>query len=138
MAWIAPPTFSTDDVLTATNLNILSNDLEYLHGFVSGANPAIASTVLTIDGECRYIIRHLQRYLHGVYLCQNDIEIHYSADGVTWTQVFDDGAPNGTVADSLPPVDLNPFGFTVGALYFVRCTMDSGTVFYLYESDSAS
>jgi hypothetical protein len=137
MAWISPPSFSTDDVLTATNLNILSNDLEYLHGFVSGANPAIASTVLTIDGECRYIIRHLQRYLHLVYLCQDDIEVHYSADNSTWTQVFDDGAPDGTVADSAI-VDLNGFGFTVGGLYFVRFTMDSGTVFYVYESDSST
>jgi hypothetical protein len=26
----------------------------------------------------------------------------------------------------------------VGGLYFVRFTMDSGTIFYVYESDSAS
>jgi hypothetical protein len=137
MAWTAPPSFATDDVLTATKLNILSDDLAYLHGYVSGVNPGIASIVLTVDGEGFGVIRHRQRYFHVVYLCQDDFEVHYSADGSTWTQIFDDGAPNGTVADSAI-VDLNGEGFTVGQLYIVRFTMDSGTVFYFYESDSAT
>jgi len=137
MPWTATPTFSSGDVLTATKLNILSDNLEYLHGFVSGQNPAIVSTVLTVDGDAFYFIRHLQRYLHTVYLCQDDIKIYYSADGVTWTQVFHDGAPDGTVNDSAI-IDLNSYGFTLGGLYFIKITMDSGTVFYLYESDSAT
>lgn len=132
MAWTNPPTFSTDDVLTATNLNILSDDLSYLHGLVSGANPAMTSAVLTVDGDAFFIIRHTGRYLHGVYLCQDDIKIYYDA-----TEVFHDGAPNGTINDSITPVDLNAFGLTIGQLYTVKCTMDSGTVFYLYEKDTA-
>lgn len=137
MAWTSPPTFSSGAVLTASQLNILSDDLEYLHGYVSGQNPGMASIVTDFDGDSFGIIRHMQRYLHCVYLCQDDIKIYYSDDGSSWTQVFHDGAPNGTVADSTI-TDLNGFGFTVGALYHVKFTMDSGTVFYMYESDSAS
>lgn len=136
MAWVTPPSFSSGAVLSATALNTLSEDLSFLHGLVSGANPAMASIELTVDGACYAVIRHKHRYLHVVYLCQDDIKIYYSGDGSTWTQVFHDGAPNGTVADSAI-VDLNSFGLTVGALYIMRFTMDSGIVFYAYEKDTS-
>jgi hypothetical protein len=125
VAWSAPPTFSTGNVLSAAQLNVLSDDLEWLHGLVSGANPAMASAVLTVDGDAYFVIRHTGRYLHGVYLCQNYFE------------VYDDGDPDVTINDSITPVDLNTFGLTIGQLYTVRCHMDSGTVFYLYEKDTA-
>jgi hypothetical protein len=133
MAWVTPPTFSTDEILTAYKMGILSDDLEHLHGLISGANPAMASAVLTVDGDAFFVIRHTGRYLHGVYLCQADIKIYYDA-----TEVYHDGAPDGVVNDSInPPIDLNTFGLTIGQLYIVKCTMDSGTVFYLYEKDTA-
>lgn len=132
MAWISTPTFATNDVLSAANLNILSNDLEYLHGYVSGTNPAMTSIVLTVDGDAYAVIRHMQRYMHIVYLCQDDIKVYYDA-----TEVFHDGDPDGTINDSAI-VDLDSFGLTVGQLYTVKYTMDSGTVFYMYESDSAA
>ena len=137
MAWTSPPTFSSGAVLSATNLNILSDDLAYLHGVVSGANPAMASIELTVDGTCYAVIRHMHRYLHCVYLCQDDFRIAYSADGVTYTEVYHDGDPDGTAADSAPPVDLNSFGLTVGGLYIVKFTMDSGIVYYMYEKDTS-
>jgi hypothetical protein len=59
MAWIATPDFATDDVLTASNLNILSNDLEWLHGYVSGVNPVMASVVTTTDIDIFGVVRHL-------------------------------------------------------------------------------
>jgi hypothetical protein len=131
-SWTSPPTFVADSVLSAAQLNIISDDLEYLYGYVSGQNPCMASLVLTVDGDAFGVVRHLQRYLHVVYLCQDDIKIYYDA-----TEVFHDGAPDGTINDSAI-IDLNSFGFTVGQLYTVRFLMDSGTVFYAYESDSAS
>ena len=136
MSWTATPSFSSGSVLTATKLNILSDDLEYLHGLVSGANPAMSSIELTVDGTCYAVIRHKHRYLHVVYLCQDDIKIYYSADGSTFTQVFHDGAPNGTTADSAI-VDLNSYGFSVGGLYILKFTMDSGIVYYAYEKDTS-
>jgi hypothetical protein len=132
MPWTSPPTFVTDAVLSASQLNVLSDNQEYLYGYVSGQNPGIASLVLTVDGDGFGVMRHMQRYFHVVYLCQNDIKIYYDA-----TEVFHDGAPDGTVNDSAI-IDLNAFGFTVGQLYTVKFTMDSGTVHYFYESDSAT
>src|SRR5574343_1166604 len=137
MAWTSPPTFSSGAVLTASQLNILSDDLEHLHGYVSGQNPGMASIVTTYDGDSFGIIRHKQRYMHIVYLCQDDIKVYYSPVNATWTEVFHDGVPDGVVNDSAI-VDLNSFGFTVGTLYHVKFTMDSGTVWYMYESDSAT
>lgn len=136
MAWSSPPSFSSGSVLSASALNTLSADLAYLHGLVSGANPAMSSIELTVDGSCYAAIRHKHRYLHVVYLCQDDIRIYYSADGSTWTEVFHDGAPDGTAADSAI-VDLNSFGFTVGGLYLLKFTMDSGIVYYAYEKDTS-
>lgn len=138
MAWSSPPSFSSGAVLSASALNTVSDDLVFLHGLISGANPAMASIELTVNGTCFAVIRHKHRYLHAVYLCQDDFRIAYSADGATWTEVYHDGAPNGTVADSIPtPVDLNSFGLTVGGLYILKFTMDSGIVYYCYEKDSA-
>jgi hypothetical protein len=130
MAWTNPPTFSTDDVLSASNLNILSDDLSFLHGYVSGANPAMTSVVLTVDGDCFFVVRHLHRYMRILYMCQNDIKVYYDS-----TEVFHDGAPNGSIPESTY-VDLNSFGLTVGQLYTIRCLMDSGTVYFIYESDT--
>lgn len=130
--WTACPSFATDDILTASNLNIISNNLEYLHGFVSGVNPGMASIELTVDGDAFGVIRHMQRYFHVVYLCQDDIRIYYDAN-----EIFHDGAPNGTIADSAI-IDLNSEGLTIGQLYTVKFTMDSGIVYYFYESDSAT
>jgi hypothetical protein len=132
VAWTATPTFVSGAVLQASQLNILSDNLSYLHGLVSGANPAMASAVLTVDGDAFFVIRHTGRYLHGVFLCQNDFKVYYDS-----TEVYHDGAPDGVVNDSITPVDLDTFSLTYGQLYTVKCTMDSGTVFYLYEKDTA-
>ena len=136
MSWSTPPTFSSGAVLSASAMNTLSQDLEHLHGIVSGANPAMSSIELTVDGSCYGVIRHMHRYLHVVYLCQDDIKIYYSADGSTFTEVFHDGAPNGTSADSAI-IDLNSYGLTTGGLYIIRFTMDSGIVYYAYEKDTS-
>jgi hypothetical protein len=133
MAWTNPPTFSTDDVLTATNLNILSDDLAYLHGYVSGANPAMTSVELAVDGDAYFIIRHLHRYLRISYRCNADIKIWYDA-----TEVYHDGTPDGV--NETRYADLNALGLTVGQLYTVKATLDSDGgeprfVFFMYESD---
>ena len=110
----------------------LATILTYLHGFVSGVNPAMTSVVLSVDGEAFFIIRHMHKYLHGVFLCQDDFKVYYDS-----TEVYHDGAPNGTANDSITPQDLSGFGLTIGQLYTVKVVMDSGTVFYLYEKDTA-
>jgi hypothetical protein len=127
MAWIATPDFATDDVLTASNLNILSNDLEYLHGYVSGVNPVMASVVTTVDMDIFGVVRHLHNTLEVVYKCESDIRIFYDA-----IDVYHDGAPDGI--PEAHTIDLSGFGLVVGQLYTVKFQMDSGTLFRAYET----
>ncbi len=136
MSWVTPPTFTTGAVLTATQLNTLSDDLEYLHGFVSGANPAITAVQLAADGDAYALIRHMHRYLWVQYAANDDVRIYYDA-----TEVYHDGAPAGTREGHV--IDLDSFGLTVGQLYTIKLSLDSDSggvriVYYLFESDVAS
>lgn len=128
MPWTATPSFSSGDVLTAYKLNILSNDLEYLHGFVSGANPVMTSVVTTVDIDIFGVVRHLHDTLKVVYKCESDIRIYYDS-----TEVYHDGAPDGVPEGH--DIDLSGFGLVIGQLYTVKFQMDSGTMFRAYETD---
>ncbi len=64
MAWTTPPTFVNGAVLSAAQMNILSDDIEYLRGFVSGANPGVPEVTITDNGDIYFLIRHLFQYLH--------------------------------------------------------------------------
>lgn len=68
MAYTTPPTFVNDTKLTATDLNILSNDIEYLHGLVTGVNLPVGSLRITNDNltstNNQWLLRHANRYLH--------------------------------------------------------------------------
>lgn len=128
MPWTAVPTFTSGDVLTAHNLNILSDNLEYLHGFVSGANPVMTSVVTTVDMDIYGVVRHLHNTLKVVYKCEADIRIFYDS-----TDVYHNGAPSGI--PQAADIDLSGFGLTVGQLYTVKFQMDSGTMFRAYETD---
>jgi hypothetical protein len=133
MAWTTPPTFSSGAVLSAAQLNVLSDDLEYLNGFVSGANPAMTSTTITDNGDILHIIRHLHRYLHTKFRATDDVKIYYDA-----TKVYEDGSPPG---DDTQIVDLDSYGLTVGQLYTLKFTLagaDNRTVYYAYENESAT
>jgi hypothetical protein len=138
MPWTAVPTFTSGDVLTAYNLNILSNNLEHLHGFVSGANPAMTSVSLAVDGDCFFIIRHLHRYLRVLYKANDDVKIYYDA-----AEVFHDGDPEGTPESTyidLYPSGVNTHSLVVGQLYTIKCSLDSDAadriIYFLYESDT--
>lgn len=130
--WTTPPTFTASSILSAAQLNVLSDDLEVLYGYVGGANPSIAAQGTT-GGNVYYIIRHQQRYLHLSYKSNDDVKVYYDA-----TEVFHDGSPSGS-QETPSPVDLNSFGFTVGQLYTIKVSLSgSGTnyIYYLYESNT--
>lgn len=137
MAWTTPPTFVDGAVLSAAQLNILSDDLEYLAGYVAGGNPAVTSTVcLVSDGgptprnDVFHLLRHLHRYLHVRVVADDEVEVHYGG-----TKVFEDGSPDG---DETYVVDLESFGLVVGMVYTVRVHLRGSTpriVYYLIESD---
>lgn len=65
MAYTTPPTFSNGSVLTATQLNTLSGDVEYLYSVTHGMNIGFTGEEKTTDGYCRpYTYRRRARYLH--------------------------------------------------------------------------
>jgi hypothetical protein len=140
MAWTTPPTFEDEAVLSASDMNILSDDLEYLNGYVAGGNPAVASVVsLASEGGATprsthyFVIRHLHQYLHARILSDgddDDVKISYGAK-----EVFEDGSPDGT-EDYV--IDLSEEGLTVGQLYIVTVALRGDNpriIYYLIESD---
>jgi hypothetical protein len=131
MAWTNPPTFVDAAVLSASQLNILSDDLEYLHGFVAGGNPGQTSVVLTSDGDVFYLIRHLHRYLH--LKITGRTRVYYDA-----TQVLNSGEAG---VSQTYAVDLNPFALVAGQFYTLRVQIEGSGVkmaVYAIESDQAT
>ena len=114
MTWTSPPTFVDGSVASATQLNILSDDLAHLYGVAAAPNAPFQSVVLTNSGNTTYHIRYRYRYLHYKYIISadpgDDVKIR-----VNGTVVFSDGvASQGTYAGY---VDLNGLGLTTGSWY---------------------
>ena len=133
MAWVTPPTFGSADILTASNLNILSDDIELLHGYTSGVMPAMVSTTITNDGDILHAIRHSGgTALHFKYRATDDCKVYYDA-----TLVFHDGV--GSSSPITQAVDIGTASLTAGTFYTLKFTMagtDNRTVYYAYESNS--
>lgn len=99
MAYVTPPVFADAAVLTATQLNTLSQDIEFLYGIVGGTiNVPFASHRRTDNFAVtnnQYLIQHLNRYLH--YKARllandnNDLDIFYFG-----VRVYHDGTTRGT------------------------------------------
>ena len=88
MAYSAPADFADGDVLSATQLNVLSTNQEYFKGVVDAPNVVFAA--LHLDGtniDKNYFFEHTHRYIHwSAYLnsaivSRFSIEI-YSVDGI--------------------------------------------------------
>lgn len=130
MAYTTPPTFTTGSILSAAQLNILSDNIEYLNGFVVGTSPAMVSVNIPVDGDVLFLIRHTQRYLHFKYRANDRIRVYYNA-----TQVYgvDDVPGDQTVV-----VDLNPFGLVMNQIYTLKfsiaSTADPLFVYYACEA----
>jgi len=69
MPYVAVPTFTTGEVLTAGKLNILSDDLEHINSVTDYVNLAFSAYTYGLDGtqdmeEHYWVLRHRHRYLH--------------------------------------------------------------------------
>jgi len=65
MAYTTPPTFADTNVLTATQLNTLSGDVEFLYSITHGMNIPFTSETMTGSGDSRHWqFRRRARYLH--------------------------------------------------------------------------
>lgn len=146
MAYTTPPTFADDTILTAANLNILSDDVEHLYGLISGVNIPFSSQTITASGESRrWIFRRQARYLHyKIRNITNDTdELHINVNG---NDEYDDVTNRSGAYTWEGYIDLT--GITavpaVGAFYevYVDITFDTGPndlrVDYLLESDSTT
>lgn len=102
MAWVAPPTFASGEILTATKLNQLRDGVMFLNGL--GAAPAALTAAVSVSGTYSFWChRHRHRYLHLRYWgsSANDIKIRYNG-----VEIFHEGDPlNGD--NWITPVDLN-------------------------------
>jgi len=136
MAYVTPPTFTTGNILTATNLNTLSDDIEFLYGLANGVNLGFDIGVFTVTAEKTWYIQHKHRYLHYIYTVGsdpcNEIQVYYDATLVNETLSTAEGSFSGYI-------DLNSFGFTVNQWYAVKWdyTRDANSncvVYYLMES----
>ena len=98
MAWSAPPTFADTNILTAAQLNILSDDVEYLYGLVSGVNVPFNSLTTTVnldDTNNQWLMRHVYKYLHyklRVASGQNDDLDIYMVRGTQDIRIFGESA----------------------------------------------
>ena len=117
MAWTVPPTFAAG-VLSAAQLNILSDDIEYLYGIAQQVQIPFSVLVtaddLTVNNN-GWRIRYLHRYLH--YRISIDTwNCTSMAIYLNNTQVYIDSVTrnNYTWAGY---VDVNSLGLTVGNWY---------------------
>lgn len=65
MAWTTPPTFTSGNILTAAQLNILSDDQEHLYGLAQSPNlPIVRAGGAAGVTDKYYIVRHRLQYLN--------------------------------------------------------------------------
>lgn len=145
MAWTTPPTFADNAILSATQLNILSDDLAYLYGLLQAPSPAIttlyANQNLAVTNNS-WIIRYRHRYIHyraTVGLGTNDAlalvvnGTTYNIDATTRAQ--------GYIYSGY--VDVNAQGLTLGNIYSCYFTNTLGTISgllvqYLIQAEGTS
>ena len=156
MSWSANPTFTDGNVLSASQLNTLSDNLAFLYGRLQGVNVPFSSLKVVNkslnSGNNGWTFRHMHNYLHySLTLISGNID---DGDDLTIRRA-DTNAVLETVEDS--PTELGtPQTWTgyinlgsvwaaldVGDYYTVYVTTDNNSesvfqVDYLIESDATS
>lgn len=123
MAWVTPPTFSDGAILSAAQLNILSEDIAWLYERAQQVNVARQPLSISVgDGdeeEVSAAIRHKFNTLEyriamsgGTF---DDLSIQYDS-----TTIFTDTNDRSNPYVYSGTIDLTSFGFTVGQVYRVR------------------
>lgn len=147
MAYQTPPTFSSGAVLSAANMNILSQNLEFFWGLVSGVNVPFAGQTMTGSGNSRtWTFRHVGRYLHykitlnggtsdELYIRVNGNREYSDATNrsnpYTWSGYID------TNAITAPPA-IGTFYDTYIEIAFAGGGGSDLQIVYLIESDSTT
>lgn len=121
MSYTTIPTLADGQVLTASWLNLLADNANFLNSL--GGVPNLAfSHVATSTGQSLYWhIRHRHRYLYVLVSFVNNAD--YFNVKYNGTTVYTNGDPSGTPTIK---IDLNALSLTVGNWYVVQ--VDCGFV----------
>jgi len=127
--YTAPPTFSTGAILTAAQLNILSDDIEHINSLTDFINLPFSTYTYGIGGvqsmsEVYWVIRHRHRYLH-YYLTVDTSTItanlHLDVNwGSGWNTVFSTASGLAAPSTITGYADLNSLGIPTGSFMQVR------------------
>lgn len=164
MAYTTPPTFSDASILTASQLNTLSDDIEFLYGVVQSPQVPFRRHSLSLQGSVQqfYRVRHRSRYLNLriEYIVDNAWGTHLewaldvtTSAGSNANADSDDGnyTSTSTATDNItvdidglsnPPTDGEWYLVTVEANLHDASHVIQGTfgnsefaILYMYESD---
>lgn len=123
MSYVTPPTFVDGNVLSATQLNTLSANQEWLYEQAARVNvpqePMILSVGDGANGEIRRVLRHKFNTLEYDIRCTSgtidDMSIRYDS-----TTLYSDGTDRNNPYTWSGTIDLTSNGFTLGQVYTVR------------------
>lgn len=145
MAYQVPPSFADGDILSAANLNIISQNLEFFWGLVSGVNVPFTGEKLTGSTDTRtWTGRRVGRYLHYKMRIVNGTsdEVTIRLDG---NNEYGDGTNRSAPYTWSGYIDLSATTSApdIGEFYevYVTFAFNSGNDFrvdYLIESDSTT
>jgi hypothetical protein len=137
MAYTTPPTFVAGNYLTASNLNVLSDDIEYLYSLAHQVNTGSLLIDFTpgsgtTEIQTVYALRHFSnifRYRAKVTVGTIDsLIIKYVNSAGAPVTVFNDGGTNPSAPYLWTgTVDLTAFGFVVGDYYEIRVEVTGQT-----------
>lgn len=149
MAWTSPPTFADGNILTANQLNILSDDIEYLYGLGDVLNVPFCSKRYEgsspFQNVARWRIRKKYRYLHYSFTLSAgyinpDFRLYYDVN-----KIFEITSPStlSTLQTWSGYVDLNGLSLTTGTWYLIYWYGDpssnnSSIANYLIESSGTT
>lgn len=137
MPWVSPPAFSDGDYLTASNLNVLSDDIEYLYGLAHQVNTGSLLIDFTpgsgtTEIQTVHFLRHFNNtFRYRAEVVQGTIDsliIKYVNSAGTPVTIFNDGGTNPSAPYLWAgTVDLTAFGFVVGDYYEIRVEVTGQT-----------
>ena len=149
MAYTALASKSDGDTLTASHLNAVASNIEFLYGLVQAPNPPFHSIYATGDSTQYYALIHRHDYLLYRFVAVGgsgggetsaDAVISYSTDGSTYS-----GLTGGSVdleeGTHVGYADVS--GLTLDEPYYLRVVIEkhdasSVRLCYLFESSSDS
>lgn len=148
MAYTALSTKADGDILTATHLNAVAGNIEFLYGVVQGTNAPFHSHYATLSSDdAYYALIHRHDYLlysivavgaTGGGETAANLTLTYSTDGSSYSSLTG-GSITCSQGTHTGAIDVS--GRTLDTPYYIKAdvTMNDSTsvhLLYLFESDS--